>query len=347
MKQFVDFIMGEDSSSLGGVHQRDSQYLLNHFMDPQNCLYSYCAMKCNDTDNECLMIKGISRISDSVMVEWNSGVTVVADMKRKALLRVEGVELSVGKHNEIVDLSVDGDRWEGDVLDGEPYGWGVLYNAHNERVYEGFRVGEKNSCYGRKYYADIDRIEYEGEWCDGMRWGRGVLYDRTGAVVFSGEWVNGGHFDPLARMTNETELLHNHIEELSIGDGCCNSEKWSVLDLGWISPLRSLTVGDACFGNVDEVRLIGLHALERVVIGRESFTIEKGYIENPDRHFYLKNCPLLKELRIGPYSFSDYSVCEIEDTPSLEVIEMNDLQEWSDNFHYASLELKSILNHRE
>ena len=149
MKQFVDFIMGEDESSLGGVHQRDSQYLLNHFMDPQNCLYSYCAMKCNDTDNECLMMKGISRISDSVMVEWNSGVTVVADMKRKALLRVEGVELSVGKHNEIVDLSVDGDRWEGDVLDGEPCGWGVLYNGHNERVYEGVRVGEKNSCYGR------------------------------------------------------------------------------------------------------------------------------------------------------------------------------------------------------
>ena len=120
-----------------------------------------------------------------------------------------------------------------------------------------------------------------------------------------------------------------------------------MLVLGWFWPVRSLSVGVACLGNVVVVRLFGLHALERVVIGRESFTIEKGYIENPDRHFYLKNCPLLKELRIGPYSFSDYSVCEIEDTPSLEVIEMNDLQEWSDNFHYASLELKSILNHRE
>ena len=44
---------------------------------------------------------------------------------------------------------------------------------------------------------------------------------------------------------------------------------------------------------------------------------------------------------MGCYSFSDYSVCEIENVPSLEVIEMGELNKWSANFHYASLELKS------
>ena len=44
---------------------------------------------------------------------------------------------------------------------------------------------------------------------------------------------------------------------------------------------------------------------------------------------------------MGHYSFSDYSVCEIENVPSLEVIEMGELNEWSYNFRYASLELKS------
>ena len=44
---------------------------------------------------------------------------------------------------------------------------------------------------------------------------------------------------------------------------------------------------------------------------------------------------------MGRYSFSDYAVCEIENVPSLEVIEMGELDEESLNFEYGSLELKS------
>ena len=60
-----------------------------------------------------------------------------------------------------------------------------------------------------------------------------------------------------------------------------------------------------------------------------------------DRCFYLKNCKNVKELKMGCYSFSDYSVCEIENVPSLEVIEMGKLNKDSCNFLFASLELKS------
>ncbi len=49
----------------------------------------------------------------------------------------------------------------------------------------------------------------------------------------------------------------------------------------------------------------------------------------------------MRELRIGCYSFSDYSVCEIENAPSLEVIRIGDLSYSSCSFPYASLELKS------
>ena len=41
------------------------------------------------------------------------------------------------------------------------------------------------------------------------------------------------------------------------------------------------------------------------------------------------------------YSFSDYSVIEIENVNSLELIEMGDMDNTSNNFFYASLELKS------
>ena len=108
--------------------------------------------------------------------------------------------------------------------------------------------------------------------------------------------------------------------------------------------LKSIEVGSCCFENVDELKLIGLKELERVVIGQNCFT--NDYDDNDDdddlnRHFYLKNCERLRELKIGCWSFSDYSGCEIENVPSLEVIEMGDLNKRSDNFYSASLELKS------
>ena len=49
----------------------------------------------------------------------------------------------------------------------------------------------------------------------------------------------------------------------------------------------------------------------------------------------------VRELKMGRFSFSDYFVCEIENVPSLEVIEMGVLDRDSFNFHHASLELKS------
>ena len=127
-----------------------------------------------------------------------------------------------------------------------------------------------------------------------------------------------------------------------IASNCCNDGELSVLDLSRFVNLRELIVGDECFENVKEVKLIGLSQLERVVIGMNSFTKEKNrWAMDSNRHFYLKNCERLRELKIGCYSFSDYSVCEIENVPSLEVIEMGELNIESWNFYYASLELKS------
>ena len=143
--------------------------------------------------------------------------------------------------------------------------------------------------------------------------------------------------------SEEWESLEWHVGEIVVGNGCCN-ESVMELDFKRFGLLKRIEIGDGCFECVKEVKLIGLSQLERVVIGKNSFTkCEKEYPEsiNPDRHFYLKDCERLRELKIGCYSFSDYSVCEIENVPSLEVIEMGDLREESDIFYFASLELKS------
>ena len=143
-------------------------------------------------------------------------------------------------------------------------------------------------------------------------------------------------------LNKENQFLHSHVEELIVSNNSYNGPEWTALDLSFLSHLRLLEVGDDCFEYVDEVKLIDLSKLERVVIGMNSFTKCKYDNGNdPHRHFYLKNCERLRELKIGRYSFSDYSVCEIENVPSLEEIEMGDLNEGGSNFYYASLELKS------
>ena len=129
------------------------------------------------------------------------------------------------------------------------------------------------------------------------------------------------------------------VTELVIASNCCNESVMVEVDFGRFVSLKVFEVGDECFKNENEVKLIGLSKLERVMIGMSSFTNSDGY--DPNHHFYLKNCERVRELKIGPHSFDDYSICEIENVPSLEVIEMGKLNERSYNFKYASLELKS------
>ena len=132
--------------------------------------------------------------------------------------------------------------------------------------------------------------------------------------------------------------------KIVVESGACNDPSTCEWDLSRYKELTELVVGDNCFQYVKEFKLIGMSKLESVEIGMNSFTkFKNGFGQDPNRHFYLKNCPNLKSLKMGRYSFSDYKVIEIENVDALEVIEMGELNEESYNFVSASLELKSIL----
>ena len=129
------------------------------------------------------------------------------------------------------------------------------------------------------------------------------------------------------------------MREIIVDNNVCNNDYYTELNLSFFSSLRVFEVGDYSLLFVKEVKLITLSQLERVVIGKHSF--RRGTRDDPSRHFYLKNCERVRELKIGRYSFADYSVCEIENVPSLRVIEMGVLDERSRNFDSGSLELTS------
>ena len=286
----------------------------------------------------CWYHEGIIEKPTGEVLELSLNRVVEVSVKNRELLRVNGKGVN-GVKNMVLNLSDDGERWEGDVLNGEPYGWGVLYDSEGEKAYEGFRIGNVSVCYGIRYYSDIQKVEYEGEWCEGKRWGTGIQYDRNGNTVFEGEWMDDKkEMEKKMVLSEKNQLLHNHIEELIVSNNSCNGREWSVLDLSFMFNLRVFEVGGDCFENLKDLKVIGLNELERVMIGKRCF--RKNNTPS-DGHFYVKKCKKLKELLIDPYSFDNCSLCEIENDDCLEVISIGSYEEWQSVFRYASLIVRS------
>ena len=304
----------------------------------RDALYS---IRCKDGTFQ--MIEGIGEITDSIVLEVREKKEVLVNVEKKQLLNVYKKEMSEVEHNRVLDLSDEGDRWEGDVLCNKPFGWGVLYDKDNNVMYEGFRIESMNVCYGIQYYADIHKIEYEGEWCGGNRWGKGVHYDRNGNVTYNGEWINSNHLETKVIWNEENLLLHNHIEELIIPNNCCNGKEWKTVDFSLIHNLRELRVGNKCFRHAVRINMEEMMSLERVVIGKQCFRGSSDY----DRGFYLRKCDRIKELRVGTGSFCSIKECVIENNSRLEVIEFGDFEESMNSAYKSYLKIMSVLRWRE
>lgn len=136
--------------------------------------------------------------------------------------------------------------------------------------------------------------------------------------------------------THDVLSLEATVRSVIIDSGCCNEHDMTVLDLSPMKNVTTLEIGDYSLCCVKSVVLVGLDCLESVTIGVNAFKAKGG-------SFTLKQCRALKEVRIGRYSFINYSVCEIDDVPSLTTLEIGDLHPIEESlcFKSASLELKS------
>ena len=111
---------------------------------------------------------------------------------------------------------------------------------------------------------------------------------------------------------SSSEMFQNadsSVQIMVILSNCCSDMDIREVDFSIFVSLRELRVGDNCFADVGAVRVLGLKQLETVSIGENSF---HGTLFNPTHgHFCLKDCAVLRELKIGSGSFNDYDVCEI------------------------------------
>lgn len=130
-------------------------------------------------------------------------------------------------------------------------------------------------------------------------------------------------------LTNCRSLKEVTIEDYAFAE-------YGTFEVSSVPSLETISVESNCFTETDSVSFSGLDSLERVTIGDSCF-LANG-------EFNLRNCPKVRELRVGMQSFRSYTVCIIENVPSLELIEMGAMgRDRDDNFLRASLELKSVI----
>ena len=107
---------------------------------------------------------------------------------------------------------------------------------------------------------------------------------------------------------------------LIIPNGYFNGNNIASFNISNNEELKSIVIGDYCFGKVRVFDLDGLSELESVVIGESSFRIDK--YERNDGDYRIVNCPKLKSIQIGHNSFQDYHSFELNNLPSLQSIDI-------------------------
>ena len=117
------------------------------------------------------------------------------------------------------------------------------------------------------------------------------------------------------------------VEELNIGNNSYNDSSVTEFKLSGLPALKSIVIGDECFGSVRVFELNGLSELESVVIGKKSITIamsRKSAEDNKrtDGICRIVNCPRLKSIQFSDTAFCDYHSIDLVNLPSLQSIEM-------------------------
>ena len=192
--------------------------------------------------------------------------------KNTSLSNWNEINLNELKKDDIVDLSDKGDRWEGTSLQGNPFGYGCIYNNENRLIYNGFIYEGMKVCFGCVFYGDIEIIEYIGNFYENERHGYGILYDKKGNVIYDGDWCRNNPIE-FYSIRIERELKENDIrygiEELIVCDKCeCDIKE---LKLNGFNHLKRIEIGNDSLKNVNIVAIMNCNDLQEIITKKESF----------------------------------------------------------------------------
>lgn len=220
------------------------------------------------------------------------------------------------------------------------YVGGYHYDEEKEIFYregKGYLINEKNGIAYR-----------EGDWKDGKEL-RGLdLKNGCYSIQQSSRFTDIPDLRETVTKSSGLHSLNIQVTDLVISSNCCN--ELNELDLSNYQCLRSLEIGDNCFQYVKTFKVDGLKRLKSVSIGKNSFRsgqqtiLEINSDYSKSKSFHITNCDSLQWIKIGEFSFSDFSgAFELKKLKSLKWIYIGRLGSDSFNFYWSSLVIQGIV----
>ena len=232
------------------------------------------------------------------------------------------IDLDGLKHHDIIDLNENGDRWEGDSLNGSPFGYGCIYNSENQLIYSGFISEGLKVCYGTELYGDVGIVEYEGDFYKGNRYGNGKLYDKKNELIYEGEWYMNKPLETRSVKIDKElkeEDIHFGLEELEIGDDCLdNIECFKLIGYDHLKKLilhKNRIMRMNCFCIEDCNELVNIELFDNY--GKDDYNedeiVDNNEDDNSESHrvFKIINCKSIKELNVSNNWFPFFDHAEL------------------------------------
>ena len=180
----------------------------------------------------------------------------------------------------IMQTMENGSRWEGDLFNQFPFGFGSIYDGEGNRIYSGFMFEGKKIGFGEEYFADNHKVDYCGNFMNDKRHGWGTTYDRNGNKLYEGDWRFGKNaFDERIVIKNEKDCLriHDLIKELEIGEKCLNDWKYDLIIQNYPN-LQSIVVKKNSSQNLNLLKICNCEKLKNIEIESNDFHNVKNVI---------------------------------------------------------------------
>ena len=196
---------------------------------------------------------------------------------------------------EVLDLSDEGERWEGEVRNLLPNGQGQFFNRDNVCVYEGAMVNGRANGLGTGFYPDLGVKAYFGHWKNNLRHGLGREFNRRGELVRSGLWLNGSFatLETLPSDVNTPQLQPSSYGKLArvmyLKDSALSYNEVNTVE--HFSLLKALFLDGWCVGKSDWV-IRDMPRLEKVVVAPRSDDL----YDHRKHTIRFVNCPSLREV---------------------------------------------------
>lgn len=254
-------------------------------------------------------------------------------LRKEKVLKTCERGINLEKATKCQANSESGERFEGQQINGVPYGEGILYDKNGTAVYSGIVINWKREGYGVSYYTN-GGLEYVGTWCNNTKQGCGNLYSTTGQLVRSGEWVDGKEVN--GEYKGDGSNLHTRVKTLSLSNKC----KFTRFSVEHLPLLKEIQIGEKTFSDAPNFKISNMKHLRSIRVCEQAFTSE-GVETSPSRSFSVTNCPVLSVIDIAPNCFGDFGGdFELQNLPQLEKLLIGRIGSTSISFLSCSFVLR-------